>query len=58
MERNVGEVEGCLIVEGFVGKEEDFEMDTLSVLETVELLLEDKGVVVTGAGIGEKKFCL
>ena len=49
----VGEVAGGLVVEGFVGEEEDYEMDALRDREPVELL-EDWGDVVTGAGVGEQ----
>ena len=51
--KQIGEVGGGLVVEGFVGEEEDFEVDALRDREPVELL-EDWGDVVTGAGVGEQ----
>ena len=46
----VGEVAGGLVVEGFVGEEEDFEVDPVRNGEPVE----DRGDVLTGAGVGEQ----
>ncbi len=43
----VCEVGGGLVMEGFVSKEEDFELDPLWVREPVEVV-EDRGDVVTG----------
>lgn len=51
MER-VSEVEGGLVMEGFVSEEEDFELDPLWDREPVEVL-EYRGDVVTGVGVGE-----
>ena len=45
----VPEVGGGLEMEGFVGKEEDLEMDALWEREPVEVL-QDRGDVVMGAG--------
>ena len=50
----VVEVAGDLVMEGFVGKEEDFEMDVLRDREQMELL-EDWGDVVMVAGAGEQQ---
>ena len=49
----VGEVAGGLVVEGFVGEEEDFEVDPVRNGEPVKFL-EDRGDVLTGAGVGEQ----
>ena len=40
-------------MEGFVSKEEDFKLDALGNREPVEIL-EDRGNVVTGVGVGEE----
>ena len=50
---HVGEITGGLVVEGFVGEEEDFKMDALRDGEPVELL-KDWGDVVTGASVGQQ----
>ena len=47
----VCEVAGGLVVEGFVSNEEDFEVDSLTDGEPVEVL-EDGSDVVSGAGVG------
>lgn len=45
-------VAGGQIMEAFVDKEEDFEVDALEDLKPMEFV-KDKGIVVTGAGEGE-----
>ena len=50
--QQVCEVGGDLIVEGFVRYEQDFEVDSLTDGEPVEVL-EDGSDVVSGAGVGE-----
>lgn len=47
-----GKVAGGRFVEGFVGKEEDFEMDVLGDWEPMELVKNGDNVV-TRAGVGE-----
>lgn len=47
------EVEGGLVMEGFMSEEKDFELDPLWDREPVEVL-EDSNDVVTGAGVGEQ----
>ena len=49
----VSEVGRGLVMEGFVWEEEDFELNLLWGREPVEVL-EDRGNVVTGAGVGEQ----
>ena len=49
----VSEVGRSLIMEGFVCKEEDFELNALWNWEPVEVL-EDGSDVITGAGVGEQ----
>ena len=51
--KEVGNVLGCLVVEGFVGGDEDFEVDSLFDREPVEVT-EDRCDVVSGAGVGEQ----
>ena len=53
MVEQVGEVGGGLVVEGFVGEEENFGLNTLFDWEPVEFL-EDRGDVISGAGVSEK----
>ena len=50
---HVSEVAWGLVVKGFMGEEEDFELDALSDREPVEPL-EDWGDVIMGAGMGKK----
>lgn len=47
-----GKAAGRLIVEGFVGKEEDFEVDAVGDWEPIEFV-KDRGNVAAGAGVGE-----
>ena len=49
----VGEVGGGLVVEGFMGEKEEFKLNALANGEPVEVL-EDRGDVITGAGVSEK----
>ena len=53
MIQHVGEVGGSLIVEGFMGEEENFELDAQFDGEPMEVL-EDRGDVVSGSGVGEE----
>ncbi len=49
----VSEIGGGLDMEGFMREEKDFELDLLWDREPVEVL-EDRGDVVTGVGVGER----
>lgn len=49
----VRQVGGGQVVEGFIGDDEEFEMDTLGDWEPVEVM-KDRGDVVTGAGVSEE----
>ena len=51
--KEVRNVLGCLVVEGLIGGDEDFEIDSLFDREPVEVT-EDWCDVVSGAGVGEQ----
>ena len=53
MVEQICEVGGGLVMEGFVSEEKEFELDALWDREPVEVL-EDRGDVVTGTGMGEQ----
>lgn len=50
---HVREVGGGLAVEGFVGEEEDLEIDSVQDREPV-YVLQDRGYMFMGAGVGEE----
>jgi len=51
--KHVREVRRGLVMEGFVGEEEELEVDLVLDREPMELL-EYRGDMFTGAGVGEK----
>jgi len=53
MVKQIGQVAGGPVMEGFVSEEKDFGLDTFWDGEPVEGL-ENRGDVITGAGVGEQ----